>query len=97
MIIQIVHHDIANGMRDAAIARIGAVGELMSRQCGFVFRHVGDAMDNPSRITTVTAWEDAASLEQWNLTRLSMPPQPGNAGKVYVSVSTCSMETLTSS
>lgn len=93
MIVQVVHHDVKEGMRDAALARINALTTRMEAIDGFVFRHVGEVVDQPSRITTFTAWVDSSSLDRWERERARTTSQGEDARQVYLGVSAFRVDT----
>lgn len=93
MIIQIVRHDVKDGMLDIARERIDAMTSQMSRQAGFVFRHAGQETGQDMRITTVTAWLDSESLDRWEEARKALPLSEIPAQNVYSSVKSCQIDT----
>lgn len=73
MIIQIVRHDVRDGMLDVAMERISAMTNQMSQHAGFVFRQVGQVIGHDMRIMTVTAWLDVESIDRWEEMRKTAP------------------------
>lgn len=94
MIVQITHHDVLDGMLDAALARIGAFSASMSQQGGFIFRHVGRDAERPLRITTITAWRDGDSFRAWERASSATRLPAGVATEIYSNVDTSRIETF---
>lgn len=94
MMIQIVRHDVREGMLAVALARIGAMTDRMQRQEGFVFRHVGEVVGEPGVFTTVTGWRDEACFEAWEAARKDIPASAPAAAEVYRSVETSRLVTI---
>ena len=65
MVIVIVHHWHKPGMLDAAIKRIDENGDSSAQAPGFLFRYRLARPDEPTRLSTVTAWTSAEAYRAW--------------------------------
>ena len=65
MIIVTVDHWCKAGMVEQARERIDRNGDDMAKWQGFLFRHRIEKADEPSRVSTVTAWADETSYRDY--------------------------------
>lgn len=68
-------HRLLPGAAETALARINALSERMRTQPGYCFHYVGTEADDPSCVTSVTAWATAADCSAWEA-RLAASPLP---------------------
>jgi heme-degrading monooxygenase HmoA len=94
MIVQIDRHDVRPERFDEARARIIRLGEIMMRQPGFLFRHVGCETARSTCITTLTGWQDAPSFDAWEDMRKAAPPRKVPASELYTHVEIIRVETF---
>jgi heme-degrading monooxygenase HmoA len=65
MFIVVVDHFCKPDRVDEAIDRIDRNGDQMARLPGFLFRYRMTGTADPLRMSTVTAWTDAAAYDAW--------------------------------
>lgn len=65
MFIVVVDHFCKPDRLDDAIARVDLNGDQMAELAGFLFRYRLTGTENALRLSTVTAWTDAAAYDGW--------------------------------
>lgn len=81
MVVVLVHHYCKPGTLEQAIRRLDANGERMATFPGFLFRQRLSCEEQPLRLSTVTAWDEAKDYEHWLAVRRSGDPGPAFAGE----------------